>query len=145
MSQRVEGVLEVQLQQDMTQMCGGTCGLCGLRLLLLVVLYPSCNSAKYVLIDWMTWLPAHFVAIRRTEWPTTMGLMPPPFLFKAIKEVPKKVGHTDGELLPSRVRLTKEVSAYTRSSPSFQADVLTISFRCCRQRPSGPPSAPLGK
>ena len=60
-----------------------------------------------------------------------MGLMPPPFMCKAIREAPKRIGHTDGGVVLSSVRLTKEASERRSSSQSFQTDALTVSFRYC--------------
>ena len=48
-------------------------------------------------------------------------------------------------LVPSSTRLTKAVRAHRTSLPPLSAEALMRSFKCCGQRPSGPPAHSLGK
>ena len=92
-----------------------------------------------------------------------MGLNPPPFFLRAIKEAPKKAGRMEGGVLPSRTSLVKEVrrmeggvlpsrtslvkevrAVMRRWHPSL-ADGPVRSLRCWGLRPSGPPAEPLRK
>ena len=83
-----------------------------------------------------------------TNWrnvePTAMGLTPPPFLFRAISEAPKKKVRIEEGTRPLRTRLAKDVRA-ARRPPLNLPGKLNKSLRCCGLRPSGPPADPLGK
>ena len=54
---------------------------------------------------------AHLETRRRSVNPTTMGRIPPDFLFKAISRPPKKIEATSTGHCPAITKLTKPVSA----------------------------------
>ena len=57
----------------------------------------------------------------------------------------KKNGRTEGDVFPSITRLTNNLRAPKNSFPPLSVEVLMRSFRCYRERPSGPPADLLEK
>ena len=77
--------------------------------------------------------------------PTAMGFTHPSFLFKAVREAPKKKGRVSTGMSPASTRLVKAVRDCSSIAPPTPTDAPTMSWRCCGRRPSGPPGELLGK
>ena len=76
--------------------------------------YPNCRGAKRFVIFPTTILPANLATNRRRVQPTVIGRIPPPFLFRAVREAPKKKERIRRGVLPSRTREEKAAKAVRR-------------------------------
>jgi hypothetical protein len=58
---------------------------------------------------------------------------------------PKKKGLTGTETLPEITKLMNLINDDSREAANSPREEDVRSFRCCRNRPSGPPADPVGK
>ena len=83
---------------------------------------------------------AHLAASLGKVQPTAIGLIPPPHLDTAIRDVHiMKSG-----VLPGRMMLMNIDKTLSNCLPPSPDSDPVISFRCSGRRPPGPPDEPLG-